>query len=625
MASNKSTLNVSELNFDDIKTSLKTYLRSQTEFSDYDFDSSTLSILLDVLAYNTYHNSFYLNMVGNEMFLDSAQLRNSVVSRAKMLNYVPRSARGATAALSAVITPDDSPTGVTVPANTQFTSTIDGIEYTFVTSGSTTMSPQDNGTFTGTLNIVEGTPLQHRFTVSTANPVRYILPNENTDTTSFTVRIQESSSNTTVSTYNLAGDLSSVNSTSKIYFVQENEDNLYEIQFGDSIFGKKPIDGNIIIVDYRITSGNTVNGVNTFSAPESLAGYSNFTITTTSSAQGGAPQETIDSIKFNAPFKFQAQDRLVTKQDYKNIILSEQGDIQSISVWGGEENIPAVYGKVFIATKPLSGAILSNQRKEAIRTSLKTRNTVSIDVEMVDATYLYINPTITVRYNPQTTSLTAGELNTIIQNSLISYESNNLGTFDQKFYLYKMIETIKDVNSSFVSVDADITIEKRFIPLTTKNTYQLVFNQAVYHPHEGHLNGLVSTSSFTIDGISGQKIDDNGYGILRSFTQTPTGKVYRNRNFGIIDYDTGLVTINNTLISAYDGEYLSVKVKPRNKNIFASRNQILLISGATISTVDDNTNNITSTVGTVATAGVSTTINTENAIATTSSGFTIAV
>ena len=625
MASNKSTLNVSELNFDDIKTSLKTYLRSQTEFSDYDFDSSTLSILLDVLAYNTYHNSFYLNMVGNEMFLDSAQLRNSVVSRAKMLNYVPRSARGATAALSAVITPDDSPTGVTVPANTQFTSTIDGIEYTFVTSGATTMSPQDNGTFTGTLNIVEGTPLQHRFTVSTANPVRYILPNENTDTTSFTVRIQESSSNTTVSTYNLAGDLSSVNSTSKIYFVQENEDNLYEIQFGDNIFGKKPIDGNIIIVDYRVTSGNTVNGANTFSAPESLAGYSNFTITTTSSAQGGAPQETIDSIKFNAPFKFQAQDRLVTKQDYKNIILSEQGDIQSISVWGGEENIPAVYGKVFIATKPLSGAILSNQRKEAIRASLKTRNTVSIDVEMVDATYLYINPTITVRYNPQTTSLTAGELNTIIQNSLISYESNNLGTFDQKFYLYKMIETIKDVNSSFVSVDADITIEKRFIPLTTTNTYQLVFNQAVYHPHEGHLNGLVSTSSFTIDGISGQKIDDNGYGILRSFTQTPAGKVYRNRNFGIIDYDTGLVTINNTLISAYDGEYLSVKVKPRNKNIFASRNQILLISGATISTVDDNTNNITSTVATVATAGVSTTINTENAIATTSSGFTFTV
>jgi len=625
MANNKSTLNVSELNFDDIKTSLKTYLRSQTEFSDYDFDSSTLSILLDVLAYNTYHNSFYLNMVGNEMFLDSAQLRNSVVSRAKMLNYVPRSARGATAALSAVITPDDSPTGVTVPANTQFTSTIDGIEYTFVTSGATTMSPQDNGTFTGTLNIVEGTPLQHRFTVSTANPVRYILPNENTDTTSFTVRIQESSSNTTVSTYNIAGDLSSVNSTSKIYFVQENEDNLYEIQFGDNIFGKKPIDGNIIIVDYRVTSGNTVNGANTFSAPESLAGYSNFTITTTSSAQGGAPQETIDSIKFNAPFKFQAQDRLVTKQDYKNIILSEQGDIQSISVWGGEENIPAVYGKVFIATKPLSGAILSNQRKEAIRASLKTRNTVSIDVEMVDATYLYINPTITVRYNPQTTSLTAGELNTIIQNSLISYESNNLGTFDQKFYLYKMIETIKDVNSSFVSVDADITIEKRFIPLTTTNTYQLVFNQAVYHPHEGHLNGLVSTSSFTIDGISGQKIDDNGYGILRSFTQTPAGKVYRNRNFGIIDYDTGLVTINNTLISAYDGEYLSVKVKPRNKNIFASRNQILLISGATISTVDDNTNNITSTVATVATAGVSTTINTENAIATTSSGFTFTV
>ena len=279
------------------------------------------------------------------------------------------------------------------------------------------MTSQPNGTFTGTLNIVEGTPLQHRFTVNTTTPVRYILPNENTDTTSFTIRIQESTANSSTTTYTLVSDLSVVDSTSTVYYIQENEDNLYEVYFGDGVFGKKPINGNIVIIDYRVVSGTAVNGANTFATPASLGGYSNFTTTTSSVAQGGALQETIESVKFNAPFKFQSQDRLVTMQDYKNIILTENGDLSSINVWGGEDNDPPIYGKVFVAVKPTSGSLLSNQKKEAIRTSLKTRNTLSIDVEMVDATYLYVNPTITVRYNPELTSLSAAALNVKIQNA----------------------------------------------------------------------------------------------------------------------------------------------------------------------------------------------------------------
>ena len=329
MATN-STLTVSELDFDTIKSSLQTYLQGQTEFSDYDFESSTLSILLNVLSYNTYHNSFYLNMVANEMFLDSSQLRNSVVSRAKMLNYTPRSSVGATAAIDAVVTPGDSPTSITVGANTQFSATVNGISYSWVTSESTSLTSQPNGTFTGTLNIVEGTPLQHRFTVNTTTPVRYILPNENTDTTSFTIRIQESTANSSTTTYTLVSDLSVVDSTSTVYYIQENEDNLYEVYFGDGVFGKKPINGNIVIIDYRVVSGSAVNGANTFATPASLGGYSTFTTTTSSVAQGGALQETIESVKFNAPFKFQSQDRLVTMQDYKNIILTENGDLSSI-------------------------------------------------------------------------------------------------------------------------------------------------------------------------------------------------------------------------------------------------------------------------------------------------------
>jgi hypothetical protein len=618
MATN-STLTVSELDFDTIKSSLQTYLQGQTEFSDYDFESSTLSILLNVLSYNTYHNSFYLNMVANEMFLDSSQLRNSVVSRAKMLNYTPRSSVGATAAIDAVVTPGDSPTSITVGANTQFSATVNGISYSWVTSESTSLTSQPNGTFTGTLNIVEGTPLQHRFTVNTTTPVRYILPNENTDTTSFTIRIQESTANSSTTTYTLVSDLSVVDSTSTVYYIQENEDNLYEVYFGDGVFGKKPINGNIVIIDYRVVSGTAVNGANTFATPASLGGYSNFTTTTSSVAQGGALQETIESVKFNAPFKFQSQDRLVTMQDYKNIILTENGDLSSINVWGGEDNDPPIYGKVFVAAKPTSGSLLSNQKKEAIRTSLKSRNTLSIDVEMVDATYLYVNPTITVRYNPELTSLSAAALNDKVQTALISFEADKLGTFGNKFYLYELSEKLKDADSSFISVDVDILLEKRFIPLTTEiSTYQINYYQKVFEPHAGHLGSLTSTS-FTVDDTSALFLDHDGYGILRTYTVDSGSKNYRDNNFGTIDYDTGLITLTNKLISAYDGDYLSLKIKPDGKNIFGQRNQIILISGATIETINDSTDASTSSVGLVATSGVSTTIASDNSTASSGS------
>ena len=618
MATN-STLSVSELDFDTIKSSLQTYLQGQTEFSDYNFESSTLSILLNVLSYNTYHNSFYLNMVANEMFLDSSQLRTSVVSRAKMLNYTPRSSVGATAAIDAVVTPGDSPSSITVDANTQFSATVNGISYSWVTSESTSLTSQPNGTFTGTLNIVEGTPLQHRFTVNTTTPVRYILPNENTDTTSFTIRIQESTANSSTTTYTLVSDLSVVDSTSTVYYIQENEDNLYEVYFGDGVFGKKPINGNIVIIDYRVVSGTAVNGANTFATPASLGGYSNFTTTTSSVAQGGALQETIESVKFNAPFKFQSQDRLVTMQDYKNIILTENGDLSSINVWGGEDNDPPIYGKVFVAAKPTSGSLLSNQKKEAIRTSLKSRNTLSIDVEMVDATYLYVNPTITVRYNPELTSLSAAALNDKIQTALISFEADKLGTFGNKFYLYELSEKLKDADSSFISVDVDILLEKRFIPLTTEiSTYQINYYQKVFEPHAGHLGSLTSTT-FTVDDTSALFLDHDGYGLLRTYTMDSSAKNYRDNNFGTIDYDTGLITLTNKLISAYDGDYLSLKIKPDGKNIFGQRNQIILISGATIETINDSTDASTSSVGLVATSGVSTTIASDNSTASSGS------
>ena len=619
----KSSLNITELNFDSIKSNLKTFLQSQEEFTDYDFESSTLSILLDLLAYNTYYNSFYTNMVGNEMFLDSAQLRNSVVSRAKMLGYVPRSARGATASLDVNIIPGSPVGSVTVAKNTRFTTEIDGTSYTFVTPQAYDIPESATlGTYSATISITEGEPLTQRFTVSTANPVRYILPNENVDTSSITIQIQESVSNTSVSTYTLKGDLSQVNSISKIFYVQENEDSKFEVYFGDNTFGKKPIDGNIVIVDYRVCSGDLTNGAATFTDPGTLGGYSNFTTTLNTAAQGGGSIESINSVKRNAPYWYQQQDRLVTINDYKTAILSENADIQSVEVWGGEDNDPPIYGKVYISAKPTSGAIISNERKESIKSSLKSRNVVAIDVEFTDATYMYIVPTISVRYNPELTSLSANELNVKIQTAVQSFETNNLGTFGNKFYLSTLINDINTADDSFVSTDIDFQLEKRFLPVTNQNQKYLVnFNTPIKEPvatqHSSHAGSHnLFSSKFEWSQYTSAYFDEDGEGLLRIFQQRPTSTVYVNNNAGTVDYNSGLVTIENINVKSYDGNYLSIKINPVNKNIFGVRNQILLISGTTVTTIDDLSGKTTSSVGTVITNGSLTTNLTDNATST---------
>jgi hypothetical protein len=619
----KSSLNITELNFDSIKSNLKTFLQSQEEFTDYDFESSTLSILLDLLAYNTYYNSFYTNMVGNEMFLDSAQLRNSVVSRAKMLGYVPRSARGATASLDVNIIPGSPVSSVTVAKNTRFTTEIDGTSYTFVTPQSYDIPESATlGTYSATISITEGEPLTQRFTVSTANPVRYILPNENVDTSSITIQIQESVSNTSVSTYTLQGDLSQVNSISKIFYVQENEDSKFEVYFGDDTFGKKPIDGNIVIVDYRVCSGDLTNGAATFTDPGTLGGYSNFTTTLNTAAQGGGSIESINSVKRNAPYWYQQQDRLVTINDYKTAILSENADIQSVEVWGGEDNDPPIYGKVYVSAKPTSGAIISNERKESIKSSLKSRNVVAIDVEFTDATYMYIVPTISVRYNPELTSLSANELNVKIQTAVQSFETNNLGTFGNKFYLSTLINNINTADDSFVSTDIDFQLEKRFLPVTNQNQKYLVnFNTPIKEPvttqHSSHAGSHnLFSSKFEWSQYTSAYFDEDGEGVLRIFQQRPTSTVYVKNNAGTVDYNNGLVTIENVNVKSYDGNYLSIKINPVNKNIFGVRNQILLISGTTVTTIDDLSGKTTSSVGTVITNGSLTTNLTDNATST---------
>jgi len=606
MAAN-SAINVTSLNFDNIKESMKTYIASKPEFTDYNFEGSTISMLLDLLAYNTYQNAFYTSMVGNEMFLDSALLRDSVVSRAKMLNYVPRSARGASTTLTVEITPTGAPDSVTVAKDSEFSATIDGEAYKFVTPQAYSFSSTDN--YSGTITITEGRPVTHRFTVNTNSPVRYILPNENVDTTSITVDVQTSSSDASSVRYNLASDITEVQANSAVYFLQEVEDSQYEITFGDDVIGQAPVDGNIVIANYRICNGTDGNGISSFTSPSTLGGYSTFTTLVNAATSGGANNETIESIKFNAPKNYETQNRAVLAEDYKRLILRDNGDVQSISVWGGEENNPPIYGKVYISIKPTIGNTISSQRKTEITTELKKYNVLSIDPEFVDATFLYIRPTVEVRYDSKTTTLTGSQVQTKVLNAITNFESTKLGTFDNKTFRYsQFVKAIDAADSSIVSNLTTIQIEKRFVPsLTNSTTYNVSFSNALHNPHAGH-RYAISSSAFTYRGNTSY-FDDDGNGNLRIYYITGSNtRVYTNETAGVVNYRTGLVTINAFLPSAFVGSSLSIFADSADDDVNAIRNQILLIAGANVTLIDDATTLVAATTVTATTSGVTTEI-----------------
>jgi len=606
MAAN-SAINVTSLNFDNIKESMKTYIASKPEFTDYNFEGSTISMLLDLLAYNTYQNAFYTSMVGNEMFLDSALLRDSVVSRAKMLNYVPRSARGASTTLTVEITPTGAPDSVTVAKDSEFSVTIDGEAYKFVTPQAYSFSSTDN--YSGTITITEGRPVTHRFTVNTNSPVRYILPNENVDTTSITVDVQTSSSDASSVRYNLASDITEVQANSAVYFLQEVEDSQYEITFGDDVIGQAPVDGNIVIANYRICNGTDGNGISSFTSPSTLGGSSTFTTLVDAATSGGANNETIESIKFNAPKNYETQNRAVLAEDYKRLILRDNGDVQSISVWGGEENNPPIYGKVYISIKPTIGNTISSQRKTEITTELKKYNVLSIDPEFVDATFLYIRPTVEVRYDSKTTTLTGPQVQTKVLNAITNFESTKLGTFDNKTFRYsQFVKAIDAADSSIVSNLTTIQIEKRFVPsLTNSTTYNVSFSNALHNPHAGH-RYAISSSAFTYRGNTSY-FDDDGNGNLRIYYITGSNtRVYTNETAGVVNYRTGLVTINAFLPSAFVGSSLSIFADSADDDVNAIRNQILLIAGANVTLIDDATTLVAATTVTATTSGVTTEI-----------------
>jgi len=614
-------LTVSGLNFDTIKTNLRNYIANKPEFADYDFADSALNTLLDLLAYNTYYNSFYANMAANEGFLDTAQFYDNVVSRAKALGYVPTSARGASANVKIIFTNSVANTtfrSITVPKNTQFITSINSISYTFVTPRTYTISANSTLGFAQHIDIVEGTPVTHRYTYSSSSNTSFVLPNRNVDTNSISVTV---TTNGNTQTYIPASDIFDVTSTSQVFFFDADRDQKYKVYFGDNVLGKKPVTGSQIAISYRVCNGSIPNGANNYSLSGSeIDGQGSIYIIPVGRATGGAEIEDIESIRFNAPRMYETQNRTVTGKDYERVILRDYPDIAAVSTWGGEENEPPIYGKVFVAAKPKIGTIVSSNRKNDIRLSLKKYNVQSIDVEIVDPTYIYVIPSVITRYNTTKTTYSSGEMASIISNRIISYESEYLSQFNKNFRYSKFLEYIDDVNDAIETSTAVIRLRKTFSPSTTNiNSYTINFNNTLQRlgtsslisgvpTHPGF--GSITSSSFTYQGYNCY-FDDNGFGTLRIYYKSADarlGRSYINYNAGTIDYERGIISINDFLPSNYNGDTISIIAAPVNNNIQPIRNQIVLLSQAEVSVVDDVTGVTLATTSNIETVGQTATL-----------------
>jgi hypothetical protein len=580
MATNNKRITVSDLDFDTIKANLKTFLQGQSEFSDYDFEGSGLSVLLDVLAYNTHYNGVYTNLAVNEVFLDSASKRASVVSLAKMLGYVPRSAKCATAVVNVTITaPTSSPSTVTLPANQAFNTSIDGVSYTFYNRSAVTTARNTAGNYTfSNLSIVEGTPLQYKYTV--ASGVRYIIPNANMDIDTLTVRVQENANSDFFQVYTRAQSLTDASSTTKVYFIKEIDDGLYEISFGDGVIGQQLDNGNVITLDYFVSGLEAANTAGNFTyGGTSLLG-SGLSVTTVSRATGGASPEDINSIKYNAPRMYAAQNRAVTPDDYKAIILSQFPEAASVAVWGGEDNDPPIYGKTFICIKPRDASKLTNLQKEfVVNNILEQRNIVSITPEIIDPEYFNVKVTSFVYYNPRETTKTPTQIETIVKDAILNYNNTELEKFDGVLRFSKLSRIIDSADPSIINNTSRIMVRRQFAPVyNISSEYKLNLINPISQDGGKQGDVFASTGFFIPNSTRVHYLDDDANGNIRLYYIGPNfDKVIAEPAIGTIDYAAGRVVVRNLTITALDDVIFEMQVKPESYDVVSALNQIVQI------------------------------------------------
>jgi len=507
---NNQALRITELDFLSIKENLKNYLRNQSEFQDFDFEGSGMSVLLDILAYNTHYMAFYLNMIGNEMFLDTAQIRASVLSHAKMIGYVPTSKQGASAKINIKVTPsvnEDDTSTLTLDKYTRFLAQdIDGINYQFVALNANT-SVKANGSFSfSNVIIKQGEVVTLQYIMEPTNlSRRFEIPSSNVDVSTISIRVQESTTNTLTTVYNQANDLTEITSTTPAYFIEENENLNYTFYFGDDVIGKKPKVGNVVICTYVDTVGTVSDKISRFSLVEPIGGLfnDNVAITTVSTSSGASEKETLDEIRFRAPVFYTAQNRAVTEEDYKAILRKDFPFIESVSVWGGEKNDPVIYGKMFLSIKTKGNYVLTNLEKEQIKEHItRKRNVVTVTPEIIDPDFTYLLLKGKVYYNPNSTSFSAEEVKQLSRSAISDYVADDLNTFDSYFRKSRLQNYIERSDSSITGTDIKVYAQKRFrVDTTNVKTYTIDFNMPLkQNPHYDRLFTFPSITLFDSTG-----------------------------------------------------------------------------------------------------------------------------
>ena len=534
MASANGNIQVTDLDFINIKNNLKQFLQGQDTLKDYNYEGSALSVLLDVLAYNTQYNAYYLNMVANEMFLDTALLRSSVISKAKELNYTPKSAIAPTATVNLTVHQvNDS--SLTIPKFTRFLSeAVNGVNYNFVTTDSVTVNTGVNkDVYFPNLEIKQGIPASSSFVVnSTTNPsYTFALYDKGIDTTTLTVSVQQSNSNSSYEIYTLCPDFTTLDisksNTEKIYFLQESVSNptTYEIYFGDGIIGNKLSDGNVVNITYIKTDGTLSAGANNFSLMGSISGYANTTLTSVTSASTGGDIESIQSIKFQAPKSYATQGRAVTSDDYVTIIQQNKlgYSFDSVSVWGGEKNDPPVYGQVFIALKPSGAyALTDTQKQRLINEVIKPISVITVEPTIVEPDYNYIKVNTNVNFDSKKTNLTSNQIQNLVKSAINNFSTSTLNTFNSTFVAPDLSTSIQSVDNAILSNETTIQLQKKFFPnLSSPETYNFYFGVPL---QKGMFQSGVSSSpsmsfvdptnvSVIIDGIYLEEVPASTAGI----------------------------------------------------------------------------------------------------------------
>jgi len=577
-------LDVTDIDFESIRANLKEYMQSQETLQDYDFEGSAITSIIDLLAYATHYNAVNANVGLNETFLDTAQFRGSVVGHARQLGYTPRSAAAPTAVIDVTVTNASAGELISIPRGHQFRSRIDNTTYTFLTTEEYTST-------TGSFSNVEIRQIQFKtaeYVFDSRSSEKYVIPDENVDTSTLRVTVFDSRNSATSQTFNEVRSITNITADSDVYFLSENPDGKYEISFGDGVIGTALENGNLIQIEYGVTQTTAAEGAKIFSLVDDISGFSEVSITTVKPARGGGEKETLDSIRYNAPLSYATQNRAVTPQDFEAVIRENFANLDSVNVWGGEDNDPPVYGKVFISVKPKTSNLLSNTEKDQILDEIiEPKSVVTITPEIVDPGFVYIGLDVFFKYDPSETSLSRTQLERTVSERIEQFNQDNLDSFGSVFRHSSLLKTIDDTSSAVLNSTARVYLKKRFIPtLGTSNQYILNFSNPLYESAQESI--IVGSSQFTVQGSTCRfkdRLQPNGDRIVQIVSGEEINEIVVVSNAGFIDGSR--IVINNFAPTSFQGGFIEIEALPNSNDIAPTLNNIVTFDLNDVSVVGE--------------------------------------